>query len=57
MCRNVMIYLDRDDQEKLIDRLSGYIKPGGYLFVGHSESLIGLQNSLKYVQSSIYQRI
>ena len=57
MCRNVMIYFDRDDQEKLIDRLSGYIKPGGYLFVGHSESLIGLQNSLKYVQSSIYQRI
>jgi chemotaxis protein methyltransferase CheR len=57
MCRNVMIYFDRDDQEKLIERLSGYIKPGGYLFVGHSESLIGLQNSLKYVQSSIYQRI
>jgi chemotaxis protein methyltransferase CheR len=57
MCRNVMIYFDRDNQEKLIERLSGYIKPGGYLFVGHSESLIGLQNSLKYVQSSIYQRI
>ena len=57
MCRNVMIYFDRDNQEKLIERLSSYIKPGGYLFVGHSESLIGLQNSLKYVQSSIYQRI
>ncbi|MAC43671.1 MAG: hypothetical protein CL913_06895 [Deltaproteobacteria bacterium] len=57
MCRNVMIYFDRDDQEKLIERLSSYIKPGGYLFVGHSESLIGLQNSLKYLQSSIYQRI
>jgi chemotaxis protein methyltransferase CheR len=57
MCRNVMIYFDRENQERLIHRLSEHIKPGGYLFVGHSEGLISLQNSLKYVKSSIYQRI
>lgn len=57
MCRNVMIYFDKPTQERLVNRLAEYIEPGGHLFVGHSESLIGIQTSLRYVQSSIYQRI
>lgn len=56
MCRNVMIYFDKPTQERLVNRLAEYIEPGGYLFIGHSESLIGVKTDLKYVQSSIYRR-
>ncbi len=38
-CRNVIIYFDRATQEKILGKLSSYLKPGGYLFVGHSETL------------------
>jgi chemotaxis protein methyltransferase CheR len=38
-CRNVMIYFDRPTQEQLINKFYCYLKPGGYLFIGHSESL------------------
>jgi chemotaxis protein methyltransferase CheR len=55
-CRNVMIYFDRVTQEELIMRLTRRLVPGGYLFVGHSESLTGLRHSLKVVRPAIYQR-
>jgi chemotaxis protein methyltransferase CheR len=51
-----MIYFDKPTQERLVNRLAEYIEPGGYLFIGHSESLIGVKTDLKYVQSSIYRR-
>ncbi|HZL43794.1 MAG TPA: protein-glutamate O-methyltransferase CheR [Verrucomicrobiae bacterium] len=56
-CRNVMIYFDRNTQEQLVPRLVDQLGPGGYLFVGHSESLIGIDHSLKSVRPSIYRRI
>jgi chemotaxis protein methyltransferase CheR len=56
-CRNVMIYFDRTTQEQLVLRLKDQLVPGGYLFVGHSESLIGLDHSLKSVRPSIYRRV
>jgi chemotaxis protein methyltransferase CheR len=40
-CRNVLIYFDRDVQEQVLARLSRHLRPGGYLFVGHSESMAG----------------
>ena len=55
-CRNVMIYFDRETQEQLVPRLEEQLVPGGYLFVGHSESLHGIENGLKSVRPSIYQR-
>ncbi|MCX6944018.1 MAG: protein-glutamate O-methyltransferase [Opitutales bacterium] len=55
-CRNVMIYFDRETQEELVDRLARRLVPGGYLFVGHAESLIKLRHSLKMIQPAIYQR-
>jgi chemotaxis protein methyltransferase CheR len=55
-CRNVMIYFDRPTQEQLVPRLAGELVPGGYLVVGHSESLVGINHGLKCVQPSIYQR-
>lgn len=40
-CRNVMIYFDEPTKEKLLDRLCGQLAPGGYLYIGHSERLVG----------------
>lgn len=56
-CRNMMIYLDRSAQEELIARLCRFIVPGGYLLIGHSESLNGLQAPLRCVRPSIYRRV
>jgi len=55
-CRNVMIYFDRPTQEELVNRLSKRLLPGGYLLVGHSESLTGIRHSLQAVQPATYRR-
>lgn len=55
-CRNVMIYFDTESQQHLIDRLTQNLAPGGYLLVGHSESLLAVKHSLKQVRPSIYRR-
>jgi len=56
-CRNVMIYFDRATQERLVERLAGQLRPGGYLLIGHSESLNSIRHALRYVQPTIYQRV
>jgi len=55
-CRNVMMYFDRDTREKLVNRFTEKLVPGGYLFTGHSESLAGFPTNLKPVASSVYQK-
>ena len=55
-CRNVMIYFDRPTQEELVNKLARRLIPGGYLFVGHSESLSGIKHPLQSVQPAIYRR-
>lgn len=55
-CRNVMIYFSRNTQEQLVNRLTACLEPGGYLFVGHSESLTGIQHGLQHVQPAIYRK-
>lgn len=55
-CRNVMIYFDRATQEKLVQHLCRFLAPGGYLIIGHSESLNGLKLPLRCVKPSIYKR-
>ncbi|MCE5336431.1 MAG: protein-glutamate O-methyltransferase, partial [Desulfobacteraceae bacterium] len=54
-CRNVMIYFDKKTQEELVNKMAGYLGPGGYLFVGHSESLTGLSHKLTYVRPAVYR--
>lgn len=53
--RNVMIYFDDHVRSGVIERIVAHIKPGGYLFVGHSESLRGLQFPVQQVHPAIYR--
>jgi chemotaxis protein methyltransferase CheR len=55
-CRNVMIYFDGPTKTKLIDRFVRLIKPGGTLYIGHSESLLGTQAGLRLMGRTIYRR-
>ncbi|MBW2648514.1 MAG: chemotaxis protein CheR, partial [Deltaproteobacteria bacterium] len=53
---NVMIYFDKETQKKLIGRFYDCLKEGGWLFIGHSESLTGLAHQFKYVEPSVYHK-
>jgi chemotaxis protein methyltransferase CheR len=55
-CRNVMIYFDRGTQQDLVNRLAARLEPGGYLFIGHAESLGGMDQPLEYVRPAIYRK-
>ncbi len=55
-CRNVMIYFDEPTKATLVANLARMLKPGGYLFVGMSESLQRITAGLKYVAPSVYKK-
>lgn len=55
-CRNVMIYFDKPTQARLVARFHDLLRPGGWLFVGHSESLTNVEHPYEYVQPAIYRR-
>ena len=55
-CRNVMIYFDGPTKANLIDRFANQIKPGGWLYIGHSESLTGVHPQLRAAGRTIYRR-
>lgn len=55
-CRNVMIYFDQPTQRRVISNLTASLEPGGYLFVGHSESFSGIQHGLEYVRPAVYRK-
>lgn len=52
--RNVMIYFDQESKIKVVSRLERFLSPCGYLFVGHSETLQGLDSGLRPVSPSVY---
>lgn len=56
-CRNVLIYFNRETQEQVLNRLCQKLKSGGYLFIGHSESILGMNLPLKQIKPTIYERI
>jgi len=60
LCRNVMIYFDEAEQKRLIEKFWHCLNPGGYLFVGHAESLFGLTQKFRMVHENngtAYKRI
>ncbi|MCK4389078.1 MAG: protein-glutamate O-methyltransferase CheR [Desulfobacterales bacterium] len=54
LCRNVMIYFDKKTQQGLINKFHESLVDGGYLFIGHSESLTGFGHRFKYIKPSVY---
>ena len=56
-CRNVLIYFDRETQAKVIQKLCEKLRPDGYFFLGHSESIMNMQVPLKQVKPTIFKRI
>ncbi len=54
-CRNAMIYFDRVSQKQLVHRLSDHLIPGGYLMIGHAESLTGIAHPFQMVRPGIYR--
>jgi chemotaxis protein methyltransferase CheR len=56
-CRNVLIYFDRQTQGKVLQRLCQCLMPGGYLFIGHAESITGFDLPLKQAANTVFRRV
>jgi chemotaxis protein methyltransferase CheR len=54
-CRNAMMYFDKMTQQNIVQRYSTCLERGGYLFVGHSESLTSIEHGLHYVRPATYR--
>ena len=56
-CRNVLIYFDEKTQMRMLNRLTSLIRPGGYLYLGHSERLVGPAEALfKIDGTTVYRK-
>jgi len=55
-CRNVIIYFDRETQKALFNNFYDHLNPGGYLFIGHSESLHGINDRFRLVVPTVYRK-
>jgi chemotaxis protein methyltransferase CheR len=56
-CRNILIYFDKETQEAVLQRLSQHLRLGGYLFLGHSETLAGFRLPLRAVAPTVFRRL
>ncbi len=56
LCRNVLIYFTRETKRLVIDHMWRSLKPGGYLFVGHAESLVGVIEGQRPVKPAVYRK-
>jgi chemotaxis protein methyltransferase CheR len=55
-CRNILIYFDKATQRKVLTQLCHHLRPGGYLFLGHSETLTGFGLPLRPIAATIFRR-
>ncbi len=55
--RNVLIYFDKENIQNVIDKLVSHLNLGGYLFIGHSESLNGIRNPMKNLCGSVFRKV
>ena len=56
-CRNVVIYFDKPTQRTLFSRIADVMNPGGWLFIGHSESLLNVSDRFQNVGRTIYRKL
>ena len=56
-CRNVMIYFDQETRQKLINKFYDILEPGGYFFIGHSETVARGTSNFQYVMPAIYKKV
>ncbi len=56
-CRNLLIYFDKPTQEQVVRRLCSYLRPGGHLILGHTDSTTGMTLPLQWLGNSIFRRI
>jgi chemotaxis protein methyltransferase CheR len=56
-CRNVIIYFERKVQERILRRLTSHLREGGWLVLGHSETLTGMDIPLRGIAPTIYSRV
>lgn len=56
-CRNVLIYFERDVQFRILDQFCRILNKGGYLFLGHSESINGFSLPLNHIKTTIYSKV
>jgi chemotaxis protein methyltransferase CheR len=56
-CRNVLIYFDKPTQQHVLTRLCNSLIPGGYMFIGHSETVTGLDLPIKQVANTVFKRV
>lgn len=54
--RNVLIYFEKDDQQAVVKRLMSHLRPGGYLILGHSESMIGTSAGFGQIAPAVFQK-
>jgi len=57
LLRNVLIYFDRDTQRRVAEQIMDRLRPGGFLFIAHTESLRGMVDGLESVGNAIYQKV
>jgi chemotaxis protein methyltransferase CheR len=55
-CRNVLIYFDKPTQEAVVSKLCDRLLPGGYLFIGHSESIAGMKLPVRQIANTIFRK-
>jgi chemotaxis protein methyltransferase CheR len=56
-CRNILIYFDKQTQRAVLNQLCQHLRPGGYLFLGHSETLTGFGLPLRPVATTVFRRL
>ena len=56
-CRNVIIYFDKESKARLVDRFADSLKPGGFLFIGHSESLYKVTDRFELIGNTVYRKV
>ena len=56
-CRNLLIYFDKATQAAVLQRLCAHLRPGGYLFLGHSETIVGVDLPVRTVSGTVFQKV